>query len=961
MDGSLQGQVLFAQNIIIPSKSATDPADHRPHLVSLRDTLILFKPISNVNPDLGVTVNINNKDNQQVFTGNMSPPDAMPRITEQAPDDIDEYEFIEPESYDYVFSDQQSLDLIDGGYLRDLLSTKSFVKIETADGQWIRNFYLPALASDHNDVLIVFDIQSSMSCLVSYDGKQMELTMGTKMAFTFVEGTWDTIYESFYTNSNAVQELIATKNYETVVQGYWELKKMEDDVDGNRISLLLEKGNLNIKTADGAWIKDFWLPKNNAANEGKIVTFTANAGYTSTIYYDYGSLRIGKGDNLVFLCKDGKWVEYSDTFFSKIKYGVGYWSLKVPLEAVVPEINFSFSHDNMNGVLNNVKIGAPNELLLHTIDIGMLVTPRDEFEFQKDSNYHAEYFQTVPISRLIVTEYESITFDKVVLPDGTVYTDASAVEGGVYEGDMRQNIGKELVSIGINHANYGIHSTTGPSEKSPYSCAQITAHNSRGKYRNGEQIHGLSGGGSIVTLLGSVGNEFSHELGHNYGLGHYPNGFSGSVHRSSEYLGSSWGWDSVKNVFVPNFEKAISGEFSCIDGTCQEPFLGHKFGYDSMAGGDPLYLATNSYTLYTPYVYERIQQFLETKAVFDPTSSTGMKMWNDDCNCMEEWDAQPTWTYQIEATPTQCSSLESMKEVLSQYTNILINFGNGYWTQDIYLPIDPTAYVGKVILISHQAGWGSNVHIGSETVRVSYGEQLILVGKENGWEQASSLPPGKLDIDQDIPRSPAVQGIPVTTLVGYYDPEAELESYIYPALHGAYGNTFNEDSVDDISSSGCSATISSLSKGDLKFALKGYRKHYGNMNKFHINVAESFEPKTISLHCNGELLAERDITPASKQLSFTVNGRPLEDLSKPPESCFWNDMTYRGGLVQEGGRLRNIESAFECQKKCQEHPDCEYFNYKHKRGLCVLKKEGVLEADCGRRCNGKIAGPKNCD
>ena len=63
--------------------------------------------------------------------------------------------------------------------------------------------------------------------------------------------------------------------------------------------------------------------------------------------------------------------------------------------------------------------------------------------------------------------FEHVSIQKVVLPDGTVYTDASAVDGGGHSGDMRQRIGKELISIGINHANYGIHSTTGPSERSP--------------------------------------------------------------------------------------------------------------------------------------------------------------------------------------------------------------------------------------------------------------------------------------------------------------------------------------------------------------------------------------------------------------------------------------------------------------------------------------------------------------
>ena len=184
---------------------------------------------------------------------------------------------------------------------------------------------------------------------------------------------------------------------------------------------------------------------------------------------------------------------------------------------------------------------------------------------------------------------------------------------------------------------------------------------------------------------------------------------------------------------------------------------------------------------------------------------------------------------------------------LIDYSNIQINFRNGYWTGDIYVPAASAIYVGKVVQVLHHAGWGSNLHLGSQTIRVSYGQELNFVGKEDRWEQVDTLPSGKLDADQDIPRPPADQGVPVTTLLGYYDPEGKLPSYIYPALHGAYGNTFDEDIEGN--TSGCIAKIGSSEGGMLHYALKGYRKEFGNMNKFRINVAESFKPHIISIEC----------------------------------------------------------------------------------------------------------------
>ena len=332
---------------------------------------------------------------------------------------------------------------------------------------------------------------------------------------------------------------------------------------------------------------------------------------------------------------------------------------------------------------------------------------------------------------------------------------------------------------------------------------------------------------------------------------------------------------TIKNVFVL---KAITGEFSCLDGSCQEPFFGHKFGFASMGGGgDSTYLATNHYTLHTPYELEGIQKYLEKKAVFDYNSTTGYKAWNDDCKCMQEWSSTPVWTPQIQPSRTQCRSLDSMKRVLSQYSKIRINFKNGYWTRDIYIPAASSMYVGKVIHVLHHAGFYSNLHMGSQTIKVSYGQELIFVGKEDRWVQLDALP-SELDVDHDIPRTPAVQGVPVTTLLGYYDPEGELESFVYPALHGAYGNTFDEDIEGN--TSGCFATIRSSTGRTLSYALKGYRQEYGNMNKLHINVAESFEPQNISIECNGSSLVQSEISGPTKALSYTVNGRPLKNASK---------------------------------------------------------------------------------
>jgi hypothetical protein len=55
-----------------------------------------------------------------------------------------------------------------------------------------------------------------------------------------------------------------------------------------------------------------------------------------------------------------------------------------------------------------------------------------------------------------------------------------------------------------------------------------------------------------------------------------------------------------------------------------------------MAGGSPLW-GSNRFTLYTPYVSKIIQNFLESKAIWDPSSSTGFRKYNPMSRQMEEF------------------------------------------------------------------------------------------------------------------------------------------------------------------------------------------------------------------------------------------------------------------------------------------------------------------------------------
>lgn len=325
-----------------------------------------------------------------------------------------------------------------------------------------------------------------------------------------------------------------------------DLNKLTDPTASYLKSLLASNSSVTITLYDGFWVPTIYLPAGNYA--GKSILVKSTAAYSAQVLYAgqrFGnSASITAGTVTPFSNVAGVWVSPADKAQSSFVYGQNFWTTVLPKQWLQPGLRLEFASGNLSGMLNNLAVGAASELILYTIDIGMLTPPRNAFSFANEpaTGAHYEYFQTLPVSRMVVGNYESLYLKEVMMPDGRLLTTMDPSVGGWQQGDMRQAIGKVLISQGIDNANYGLWSTSSVNEGSqPYTVAQITAHNSVGLYSNGIQVHGGSGGAGIVTLDQSLGNEFSHELGHNYGLGHYMGGAKGSIHRPANEVNSTWG------------------------------------------------------------------------------------------------------------------------------------------------------------------------------------------------------------------------------------------------------------------------------------------------------------------------------------------------------------------------------------------------------------------------------------
>lgn len=288
-----------------------------------------------------------------------------------------------------------------------------------------------------------------------------------------------------------------------------------------------------------------------------------------------------------------------------ITYSKRSWSVQLPYYAVEPNMQLEFTAETKSGIELNgtllsddIEFAAPIEGAFLFIRLGMLT---DNLEGIK-GRYHdmitdtahamQEYFQTVPFAQLSAGIYEDRILKKVILDNGTIYENKSSFAGAdYYSGDMRESVAKAQVSVGIDLANKGvIDSALNQIHEITHDMFYFTVHHAIGRYTddNGgakDVIHGLSGGNGIGTLVDSSGNEFSHEVGHGYGMGHYPNSnesADGSIHGYS----TSWGYDAYKNRMRANVAWNSNPDSYTFYNHYITPFQDtYGWNKDSMAGG----------------------------------------------------------------------------------------------------------------------------------------------------------------------------------------------------------------------------------------------------------------------------------------------------------------------------------------------------------------------------------------
>ncbi|MEG1709443.1 MAG: M66 family metalloprotease [Acinetobacter sp.] len=317
----------------------------------------------------------------------------------------------------------------------------------------------------------------------------------------------------------------------------------------------------------------------------------------------------------------------------QVQYSKRAWTAALNWDEVKPGLNIRIvdpvSRQNGRLAATAIDFAPPGELLVQNIRLGLLTDPpksTNHYMLLQPEKAGTDYFQTIPAAKMIVSKYDDMQLNHVMVASGVIYDEKSATDGDVYSGDMRENTAKSTFSTGINLANWGITSAGMSSQEQPQLTQSVVAHHARGKYQNGDQTHGLSGGNGILTLYDSVGNEFSHEIGHHYGLGHYPGQVGENQFWAAHHYDSGWGYVSYRNRMRGNLFWTVKWFWG--ENTQIPRFHNlYTFTRDSMSGGDHS-SAISRYVHYTGYSTKNKIQPAFDRAMWDENSQTGYKKWN---------------------------------------------------------------------------------------------------------------------------------------------------------------------------------------------------------------------------------------------------------------------------------------------------------------------------------------------
>ncbi len=533
-----------------------------------------------------------------------------------------------------------------------------------------------------------------------------------------------------------------------------------------------------------------------------------------------------------------------------ITYSKRSFSVQLPYDIITPEMDIKFTAQTYNqteisGILkgSDIDFAAPIEAVYFFLKLDMLAgylprgNPYNFSMIEEPARAIQEYFQTIPIAKMVNATYEDRMLKKVIIKDGTIYTTDNPSpypNPSDHNGDLREDVAKAQVSVGINLANKGpASSALDQNHVINHDMFYFTVHHTHGKYKIRVQGHGLSGGNGIGTLFKSAYSEFSHEVDHGYNKSHYPyakESSDGCVHGYN----TGWGYDAYKNRMKTNIRWNSNGTVEKFNPLGKEhiiePFQKiYNWNYDSMANGSPS-SSISRYVHSTARTMRDVQKFLAERYFLTdkPEIVNGKEVY-----LYQLWNP---WTRKIMKADIEINKRN-------------IKFGKE--DVDIFFNGKKTAVKKQEFPVN------KNIKEQENFVRKRINDSGL--GKECEIVNFVKNSDGTFNYDlksvfaKSRP-NPTAKGVPVITALGGYNPDNPEQTVLYPYFRANYGNVFGDNFLNEKPHD--TATYLQIeyytNKGIQYVKLADKRFNKSVINKLHVNIAESDRPKKITLFVKGQ-------------------------------------------------------------------------------------------------------------
>ncbi len=356
-----------------------------------------------------------------------------------------------------------------------------------------------------------------------------------------------------------------------------------------------------------------FIPKNKSGGDYKITIFDANHHIRNQFALLPPSL-IPPSDEPQLSGKPR--VEFSTKAYTAV---IPAKAFTFPLKGLSIEITDKKSGSTGTVGASTLIFGVPAHAIMHNIRIGELTQPPDRTAQELDFELTANYLQTIPASKLTVDNYSPLKLNEIVDVEGHRYTGKLPGKGDVY-GGKAEYFARRVIAPAILIANNGYLLAHEVKNWTP----SLTRVNMliKGKYENGIVRHGLHCIGAMTFLTSTDLNEYSHELGHTFGLADYEGGQLGG-HKHTD----GWAFDAYNNMFLSVLEWGASPA----DVLGEKPFQNiFSYGKDAMSGGGNNYSDISRYTLYTPNSLKIIAKTFQNSTFFQQNKQGKYRLYGFD-------------------------------------------------------------------------------------------------------------------------------------------------------------------------------------------------------------------------------------------------------------------------------------------------------------------------------------------